>query len=528
MRPRLPALAILLISCLPVWAAEPDFVDLDTLRRGAMPAPAAKPESIAAEYLEQAAAPGAAAEQLLADEQAGRLDGATAAAAQAGIEAYRRLDAYGRARFIADARWQRWSVDRYNQFWLDQAARMLGAERPKEAEQALRHLRKPWSTADSARRYSLWGRLYLQQENYADAAIALDKQVTVAGDGLFDHYNFGITLLHTGQQDRGLALLDEIGYLPLESDEHRQLRDRVNLALGWHWLASDQGGTAREYFKRVQLDGPSSNMALLGLGWAELAADGERQTARFKRRVLCEKPEVPPDAIMRLLSDRYAPCHPGEKPGVLDIRHDFAFDPSAKGAARYQEALRPWQVLGRRGAHDPAVQEALLAAGFAQQKRRALPEAEQAYRLAIRRYEEETTRLAALEASLRAPDSDPVAVVGRDARAGEFAALRGSDRYVRALAARDDLQQAERTLATAAARLERWAAAGTAPERVAALGERTQRLQADARATRRALNGTLRQWLLEDLAQRHARLDQYHSRARLALALLYDQRAKRQ
>jgi hypothetical protein len=33
----------------------------------------------------------------------------------------------------------------------------------------------------------------------------------------------------------------------------------------------------------------------------------------------------------------------------------------------------------------------------------------------------------------------------------------------------------------------------------------------------------LRQWLLDDVRERRARLDQYHARARLALARIYDQ-----
>jgi hypothetical protein len=520
MRPGLPAFAILLISCLPVWAAEPDFFDPEVLRHGASAPPAEKPEWLAARLLERAPGPGDAAERLLAMEQAGELDKENAAAALAEIEGYRQLDAYHRARFISDSLWHGWSVSRYNEFWLDQAAHMLQHDQLRQAERSLRHLRKPWTEVHGARRYSLWGRLYLQQKNYADAVIALDRQVTVSGDGLFDHYNFGLALLETGNRGRGLALLDDIGLFPAETPDHHALRDRVNLSMGWHWLASDQGGTAREYFRRVRLAGPYSNLALLGLGWAELAADGKPQHARFKRRVLCEKAEVPPDAFMRLLGDRYAACRPGEKSGVFDITHDFAFDTAAHGAGRYLEALRPWQVLARRSAHDPAVQEALLAAGFAQQKREAQADAGQAYRLAVERYETESRRLDALQAALQA--EDPVAVVKRQALPGEFAALRGSRQYMQALDELDAVQQSAQMLDALEGRLARLAT-DRQPERQDELRTRLRQLRLASMDLHDGPTRNLRQWLLDDVRERRARLDQYHARARLALARIYDQ-----
>jgi hypothetical protein len=507
MRRRLLALAILLISCAPVCAAD-------------------GPEILAAQYLERADTPGAAAAQLLAAEQAGEVDAASAQAAHAAIRQYQGLGPYARAKFIADARWAGWSLDRYNDFWLDQAALMLQRDETRDVERALRHLRKPWNAEAGKRRYSLWGRLYLQRRDFPNAVIALEKQAAIAGDGLFDHYSLGLALLEVGNRERGLALLDDIGLLPLDAPDHRALRDRLNLAMGWYWLASDQGGTAREYFRRVQLEGPSSNMALLGLGWAELAADGKPQVARFKRRVLCEKPEIPPDALMRLLSDRYAACRPGEKSGVFDITHDFAFDTAEHGSGRYLEALRPWQVLARRDAHDPAVQEAMLASGYAHQKRHADAEAEQAYRAAIKRYEAESSRLATIEAALRQPQADPVAVVDSQARPDEFATLRSSHRYVRAIAGRDTLRQTEGELAAISRNLERLTVSADSAQ-PSELRDRVQQQHDAILTAQRALNQNLRQWLLDDLTKRRDRLNQYHSRARLALAQIYDKRPVR-
>ena len=269
---------------------------------------------LAARYLARANSPGEAAAAVLADERAGRLDAAAAQAVYAEITAYQQLNRYARAEFIARALWREMSVEQYNDFWIAQAQAMFNRGEVGNPEQALRWKREPLNAAAHNRRQSLRGQIYLRQHRYAAAQSALDKQLAIAGDGLFDHYHFGIALLRTGDKERGMALLDEIGKDPIEEPTHRALRDRVNLALGWHWLSVNQGGTAREYFKRVRLDGPFSNLSLLGLGWSELAPDGTRQSARFKRRILCKDVEVPPDALMRTLYDRYAPCRPGENP----------------------------------------------------------------------------------------------------------------------------------------------------------------------------------------------------------------------
>lgn len=535
MKPRLFASVILLISAAPVWAqawsdapeaapaTEAVFVDRQSLQRQAGQDFASRPVVQAAHYLQQAGSLGAAAGLVLAAEQAGELDKATTDAVLVALRDYQQLALYPRAKFIADALWKRWSVDQYNHFWLNQAVLMLEHEDYVGAETSLRHLRKPWSADVSRRRYSLWGQLYLQQHKYAEVVTALDKQVSIEDKGLYDHFNFGLALLNTGNKDRGLALLDEMGYMKLEAHDHRVLRDHVNLMMGWHWLRNDQGGTAREYFKRVSLDGPVSNLALLGLGWAELAADGTKQVARFKRRVLCEKPDVPPDALMRLLSDRYVPCRPGEISGVVDITHSFAFDATKRGTERYQEALRPWQVLARRQAHDPAVQEALLAAGYAHQRRNDPESAQQAYRYAIQRFEEEGLRLVELEKALHEKDLDPLIVLRGTAQPDEFAPVRATNGFVAAVSTLETLAQLRRELEVMDARIQAISEKpGIDQKRWDSLTMRRLVLHDQMVGIQQALDESLRNSLLSDLSERLARLNQYHSNARLALARMYD------
>src|SRR3546814_1293049 len=60
------------------------------------------------------------------------------------------------------------------------------------------------------------------------------------------------------------------------TSEDLALRDRANLTLGWQFLQTQQGGTSKPVFSRVRVEGPFSNRALLGLGWAQLAPQGAR------------------------------------------------------------------------------------------------------------------------------------------------------------------------------------------------------------------------------------------------------------
>lgn len=518
------AVVAALVFCSPLFAAEANFFDPELLRKNSAPGEAAAPRLLAARYLARITGPGEAAAEVLADEQAGRFDAATAGEIYREIAQYRQLNHYARAEFLARTLWREWGVDQYNRFWIDQAQAMLNRGEVGNPEQALRWKREPLNAAAHNRRQSLRGQIYLRQRRYAAALAALDKQLAIAGDGLFDHYHFGIALLRTGDQDRGMALLDEIGKDPIETSDHRALRDRVNLALGWHWLAVNQGGTAREYFKRVRLDGPFSNLSLLGLGWSELAPDGTRQSARFKRRVLCKDVEVPPDTLMRTLYDRYAPCRPGEKPGVIPFYHQFAFEPGGRDADRFERAIRWWRVLAARPTEDSAVQEALLAIAYTQQRRRVFDDATRSYQTAIQRLEEETRRLTALEAALRAPESDPLSVLNSQATVKDFATLRSSHRFVQQLAELDALKQSATELQMLGQRLDRLDSSAD-PERLRELRARREAQMNVQAATQNAAVTGLRKLCLDELQQKQEKLKTYLSRALLSLAVLYDKRS---
>ena len=83
-------------------------------------------------------------------------------------------------------------------------------------------------------------------------------------------------------------LLDAVGQIAAPTEEMAALRDKANLALGYAWLKENKPNEAKAVLQRVRLEGPQSNKALLGVGWADSAEqalhEGARALARAARR----------------------------------------------------------------------------------------------------------------------------------------------------------------------------------------------------------------------------------------------------
>ncbi|MEM8983804.1 MAG: hypothetical protein AAGC71_12310 [Pseudomonadota bacterium] len=155
----------------------------------------------------------------------------------------------------------------------------------------------------------------------------------------FASYNLGVAYVRAGNINAGARILEELGRRgDVDVEEFRALQDRANVALGYAYLQNKQPDDAKIVLQRVRLDGPYSNKALLGVGWAD---------AELKN---------------------------------------------------YRRALVPWLELRGRDLLDAAVQESLLAIPFAYGQLDANNEAAQQYLLAIEAYVDETQRLdAAIE-----------------------------------------------------------------------------------------------------------------------------------
>lgn len=146
----------------------------------------------------------------------------------------------------------------------------------------------------------LKGQIYLANGRFSDA-----EQIFAALEGKngylgFAAYNRGVSLFAQGQDAKGAEAMDRAGGISGSERETEAIRDKANLVLGSRLLEKGEAQMAGKYLERVRLEGPFSNRALLGAGWADIK------------------------------------------------RED------------YKHALVPWSLLFKRNVTDPAVQEALL------------------------------------------------------------------------------------------------------------------------------------------------------------------------
>jgi hypothetical protein len=211
----------------------------------------------------------------------------------------------------------------------------------EEAARSLGRIRGPLPGDLEPERQLLAANVLMAQGRYAEAAASLERWPEQGVWTRYARFNLGVALVRSGDAARGRQLLESVGMMDARTDEQFALRDRANLALGFALLQERQPEPAATALGRVRLDGPFSNRALLGLGWAE--AD----------------------------------------------------------AARPQRALVPWLELRDRSVVDAAVQESLLAVPFAYAKLAANGQAAEHYRLAVAAYAAEARRLDESIAAIR-------------------------------------------------------------------------------------------------------------------------------
>jgi hypothetical protein len=90
-------------------------------------------------------------------------------------------------------------------------------------------------------------------------------------------FNLGVALVRSGKVNDAAKILNQLGKLDPLNEELASLRDKANLALGYAYLQDRQPLAAKAPLQRVRLDGPFSNKALLGVGWADAENDNYRR-----------------------------------------------------------------------------------------------------------------------------------------------------------------------------------------------------------------------------------------------------------
>ena len=179
----------------------------------------------------------------------------------------------------------------------------------------------------------LRAQILMANERYAEAAeILKDLQDAKSLEG-FSTYNLGIALIKDGQELEGREYLDLTGRIRSSDKLTLAIKDKSNLVLGSKLLEEKEYENAKQVLDRVRLNGPFSNRALLGSGWADV----------FQKR--------------------------------------------------FERAIVPWNILAAREVTDASVQEAMLAAPYAYGKLNVYSKAAVMYGSALANFDTELNKL---------------------------------------------------------------------------------------------------------------------------------------
>ena len=179
----------------------------------------------------------------------------------------------------------------------------------------------------------LEAQILIDSERYDEAIALLSNWKGRTEWSRYAKFNIGVALVRSGRVEEAEALLNELGDINPFNEEMTSLRDKANLALGYALLQDERAHAAKAPLQRVRLEGPFSNKALLGVGWADA--------------------EI----------------------------------------GNFQRALVPWMELRGRDLLDPAVQESMLAIPYAMAQLDAIGQAADHYLNAIEAFYEEINRI---------------------------------------------------------------------------------------------------------------------------------------
>lgn len=209
-----------------------------------------------------------------------------------------------------------------NETWFHTAEIQYRQGKYDEAARILENKIANLAPAIEKQRVVMLGNIYISRGEFQKAA---DLLANVKADdivGAFALYNAGVAFVRAGEVERGMPLLKYVRDLPPGDEETNALKDRSALAIGYTWLQKGNNDLARESLLTIRMDGPFTNEAMFGLGYANFQ------------------------------------------------RNDF------------KKALPLWLELLQRNTSDTTVQEALLWAPRAYEELGALPQALFGYRYA--------------------------------------------------------------------------------------------------------------------------------------------------
>jgi hypothetical protein len=250
-------------------------------------------------------------------------------------------------------------------------------------EYSLSRISKRPNRAVRGGRTMLRSQLYLKQNRFAQASRGLSRYRGNFDDQPYAEFNQAVALLKQGNSEEGAALLDKVGNMRTSDDTLLALRDLANYTLGNWFLNQEQAGTAIPLLKKVRVEGPYSNKALLALGWAYLSDTGKLQrvdeifSPRCLKNVLAKSGTI--------INNNQKDCRPGRTLRIENV--------GSKEQKRLQRALTAWQIVQERNPLFPGVQETLMALPFALDQLGYTHVAETQYKKALKSLQYEAERI---------------------------------------------------------------------------------------------------------------------------------------
>lgn len=261
----------------------------------------------------------------------------------------------------------------------------------EEATASLMRMREKLPDPLALQWQDLLARTLMAQDHWEDAIEVLTEMKNGDKQSPYTRYDLAVALINNNRGSEGETILDKLGRITPKTTEEAALRDKANLALGYYFLRKAQGGTAKPIFGRVRVEGPYSNRALLGMGWAELAPQGNKQKkADVGDSIEPDNPLKSLATLGILLNPARVVDDPFKRVGLRDFKLS---NTSSEEVINLRRALVPWAELVNRDQMDPAVQEGMLAVPFSLDRIGAHIEAQQFYEKAVGLLEETRQRL---------------------------------------------------------------------------------------------------------------------------------------
>lgn len=232
-----------------------------------------------------------------------------------------------------------------------------------------------------------------------DVAVSIVSATDVEGvqakqSRLYESYNRGVSLLKSPSPQDGVQILDAISKGEYAENDNLLLQDKANLSLGYHYIEAGDNVAAIEYFRQVRRLSSYANKALVGLGWALLSPNTQRNKVGFAAQ--SDSKVVVSDYLWS-----------GSEDDIAWSRRESPFRRAwavAKGEKEkdLRAAMVPWMELISRDPLDPAVQEVMLIIPYLMSHWEGQePRAHQYYTSAVERLDQAITDLEVIEEDIR-------------------------------------------------------------------------------------------------------------------------------